>query len=108
MIEKCLAGLPDSVDFVSIWGNWRHLTEAQTKDLRYVQNVKGTKALMCFIVQNIGDQLTPEEYKDNYLDFWGWNENKEEAKKPIDFEKIKTILAIAGTMEDITYHKQIE
>ncbi len=54
-LEKCLAGLPDSVDFVSIWGNWRHLTEAQTKDLRYVQNVKGTKALMCFIVQNIGD-----------------------------------------------------
>ena len=80
-LEKCLAGLPDSVDFVSIWGNWRHLTEAQTKDLRYVQNVKGTKALMCFIVQNIGDQLTPEEYKDNYLDFWGWNENKEEAIK---------------------------
>ena len=74
-LEKCLAGLPDSVDFVSIWGNWRHLTEAQTKDLRYVQNVKGTKALMCFIVQN------PEEYKDNYLDFWGWNENKEEAIK---------------------------
>lgn len=80
-LEKCLAGLPDSVDFVSIWGNWRNLTEAQTKDLRYVQNVKGTKALMCFIVQNIGDQLTPEEYKDNYLDFWGWNENKEEAIK---------------------------
>jgi hypothetical protein len=41
---------------------------------------------------------------------WGHSddENKEEAKKPIDFEKIKTILAIAGTMEDITYHKQIE
>ncbi len=36
---------------------------------------------MCFIVQNIGDQLTPEEYKDNYLEFWGWNENKEEAIK---------------------------
>lgn len=69
------------MDFVSIWGNWRNLTEAQTKDLRYVQNVKGTKALMCFIVQNIGDQLTPEEYKDNYLEFWGWNENKEEAIK---------------------------
>ena len=66
---------------VIIWGNWRNLTEAQTKDLRYVQNVKGTKALMCFIVQNIGDQLTPEEYKDNYLEFWGWNENKEEAIK---------------------------
>ena len=57
------------------FGNWT------AKDLRYVQNVKGTKALMCFIVQNIGDQLTPEEYKDNYLEFWGWNENKEEAIK---------------------------
>lgn len=30
-LEKCLAGLPDSVDFVSIWGNWRNLTEAQQK-----------------------------------------------------------------------------
>ena len=69
-LEKCLAGLPDSVDFVSIWGNWRNLTEAQTKDLRYVQNVKGTKALMCFIVQNIGDQLTPEGQ--TIQEYWGW------------------------------------
>ena len=80
-LEKCMAGLPDSVDFISIWGNWRNLSEAQLKDLRYVQNVKGTKALMCFIVANIGDQLTPEEHKENYLDYWGWNENKEEAIK---------------------------
>lgn len=74
-LEKCMAGLPDSVDFISIWGNWRNLTEAQKKDLKYVQEVKGTKALMCFIIANIGDQLTPEEHKSNYKEFWGWNDN---------------------------------
>ena len=41
---------------------------------------------------------------------WGHSDNKneEESKKPIDFDKIKTILAIADTMENVTYHKQIE
>ena len=71
-LEKSLAGLPDSVDFVSIWGNWRNLGEEQLKDLRFVQEVKGTKALMCFIVANVGDQLTPESHKANYKEFWGW------------------------------------
>ncbi|UYI72842.1 MAG: hypothetical protein OGM07_15265 [Bacteroides xylanisolvens] len=41
---------------------------------------------------------------------WGHSDNKneEESKNPIDFDKIKTILAIADTMENVTYHKQIE
>lgn len=28
-LEKCLAGLPDSVDVVSIWGNWRNISPDQ-------------------------------------------------------------------------------
>lgn len=68
-LENSLRGLPDSVDFVSIWGNWRNLTPERKADLEYVQNVKGTRALMCFIVQNIGDQLTPDG--EDATTFWG-------------------------------------
>ena len=61
-----LMGLPDSVDFVSIWGNWKNLDEARMLDKKKVKEQKGTRALMCFIVANVGDQLTPEEHKENY------------------------------------------
>ena len=53
-----LMGLPDSVDFVSIWGNWKNLDEARMLDKKKVKEQKGTRALMCFIVANVGDQLT--------------------------------------------------
>ncbi len=68
-LENSLRGLPDSVDFVSIWGNWRNLTPERKADLEYVQSVKGTRALMCFIVQNVGDQLTPDG--EDASTFWG-------------------------------------
>lgn len=52
-LENTLAGLPDSVDFVSIWGNWHSLSVDRKADLKYVQEVKGTRALLCFIVANV-------------------------------------------------------
>lgn len=58
-----LMGLPDSVDFVSIWGNWKNLDEARMLDKKKVKEQKGTRALMCFIVANVGDQLTPKSIK---------------------------------------------
>src|SRR5690606_18265057 len=58
-LEKSMAGLPDSVDFISMWGGWKNPSEAQLKDLRYVREVKGTKALVVFLVLDIGDQITP-------------------------------------------------
>ena len=76
-LENSMRGLPDSVDFISIWGNWRNLDENRKADLNYVQTVKGTRALMCFIVANVGDQLTPEG--EDAKEFWGVNENLEEA-----------------------------
>lgn len=81
-LENSLAGLPDSVDFVSIWGNWQNISEAKQKDLKYVQQVKGTKALICFLVLDIGDQITPP-VPDGYTgtnwkhDFWGWGSTPE-------------------------------
>lgn len=62
-ISTSLAGIPDSVDMVSIWGHWNNLTAIQKKDMELVQQVKGTKVLMCFIVGNVGDGLgMPNKY----------------------------------------------
>lgn len=56
---RYLKALPDSVDFVSLWGTRGNLSEEQKSDLNFFQKVKGGKALLCWIVQDIGDQLTP-------------------------------------------------
>lgn len=69
-LVNSLAGIPDSVDIVSIWGNSFNLSESQKKDLKFCQEKKGTKFLMCFIVHNLGDQLTPSEVSPE--EFWGW------------------------------------
>lgn len=78
-LVNCLDGLPDSVDVVSIWGNWRNLTEAQQADMKRVQTLKGTKVLICFIVDNIGAQLTPEGT--DAREYWGWYKDKEVATR---------------------------
>lgn len=52
--------LPDSVDMVSLWGSGTgDLSEAQKLDLKFFQEVKGGKAMICWIVQDTGDQMTP-------------------------------------------------
>lgn len=90
-LANCMAGLPDSVDVISMWGGWRNPSPQHLEDLRYVQQVKGTKALMCFIIDNIGTQLTPQEVTskweedgfsssmDAVKDYWGWVDGDEEA-----------------------------
>lgn len=65
-----LKGLPDSVDVVSIWGGWNVMTPEKMEDMRYVQEVRGTKILFCFIVHDLGDQLTPNG--ESAKDYWGW------------------------------------
>lgn len=83
-----LMGLPDSVDFVSMWGNWYDLSDDKKEDLRKVQEIKGTKVLMCFIVDNVGVQTTPAEVDEDFTvngvkyesleeargAYWGWYE----------------------------------
>lgn len=84
-----LMGLPDSMDFVSMWGNWHGLTPEKKEDLRRVQQIKGTKVLMCFIIDDIGAQTTPPEIEETLTvdgtkyatvgearaAFWGWYHN---------------------------------
>lgn len=65
---KYLKMLPDSVDMVSIWGIQGNFSEEHIRDLRFFQQVKGGKAMLCWIVQDIGDQLTPNE--ETAHDYW--------------------------------------
>lgn len=53
---KKLSLIPDSMDVVSIWGNWHSLTEEKIKELREVQ-AKGTKVVIGWIIEDIGDQI---------------------------------------------------
>lgn len=66
--QNYLKFIPDSVDFVSLWGCRGNLTPEQQTDLKFFQNVMGSKALLCWIVQNLGDQMTPPGL-DPY-DYW--------------------------------------
>ena len=92
-LVNSMAGIPDSVDVVSIWGNWSNITEAQKKDLKFCQEVKGTRFTMCFIITSVGTQITPQHIYDNWEsmgfasqqeavnDFWGWPSDESD-KKP--------------------------
>ena len=82
-LENSMMGLPDSVDFVSMWGGWANPSQEKLDDFHKVRELKGTKALVCFLVFDIGDQITPKA-PDNYTgdnwrhEFWGWGTTKEE------------------------------
>lgn len=52
---KYLRNLPDSVDVVSIWGTWHSLTPSQIEDLRYVQEVYGTRVTFTVFSHNMAN-----------------------------------------------------
>lgn len=103
--ENSLAGLPDSTDFVSLWGNWKNPTSAMLNDLRYVQQTKGTKVLISCLVFDIGDQITPTQtdstitWKEWRHRFWGWGDD--EASQIIATEKYAN--AICDTIDKYGY-----
>ena len=66
--QNYLKMLPDSVDFVSLWGTRGYLSDEQKADLKFFQEVKGGKALLCWIIQDLGDQLTPKGL--NATQYW--------------------------------------
>lgn len=53
--SKYLRNIPDSVDMVSIWGTWHSLTPEQTEDLRYVQEVYGTRVTFTIFSHNMSN-----------------------------------------------------
>lgn len=73
---RMLSALPDSMDMVSLWDN-AGMTPSKAEDLRYVQQVKGTKVLICTFIQWVGKGSTPAEYDVDEATreaFWGWKE----------------------------------
>ena len=90
-MQSSLMGLPDSVDLVSIWGGWKNPTEAQLKDLRLAQEKKGLKAMICFLVLDMGNGITPDptdaekaalkEGEKWAHKYWGWSSENTEAGK---------------------------
>ncbi|MCC8035438.1 MAG: glycoside hydrolase family 18 [Rikenellaceae bacterium] len=82
--SNMLAGLPDSMDMVSIWSNGTALSQSKIDDLRLVQEKKGTKVLICTFIQEIGKGFTPDEYNTDEATreaFWGWVDGDESAIK---------------------------
>ena len=90
-MQSSLMGLPDSVDLVSLWGGWKNPTEAQLKDLRLAQEKKGLKAMICFLVLDMGNGITPDptdaekaalkEGEKWAHKYWGWSSENTEAGK---------------------------
>ena len=75
-MKSSLAGIPDSVDIVSIWDNGTNLSEAQRKDMTFCQDMKGTKIIYCSIIGSVGDKLTPQNILDNWEEM-GYNSKQE-------------------------------
>ncbi len=80
--QNYLKCLPDSVDFVSLWGARGNLSAEQKADLKFFQDVKGGKALLCWIIQDIGSAITPEgkDMKQYWIDELGKGDAVEGAK----------------------------
>lgn len=112
-MENRLMGLPDSVDFVSMWGNWHSLSEEQMLDKQMAYDIKGLRVKICFIIANIGDQLTPRSVRESYADngfsteqeavndFWGWVNGDDVA---IEGAIRKYASAIADTIVKYDFH----
>lgn len=91
--QNYLKMLPDSVDFVSLWGARGNLSDEQKADLKFFQEIKGGKALLCWIVQDLGDQMTPKGM--NATEYW-----VEEKGKGVFIEGVKAYAsAICDTIE---------
>ncbi len=58
--EQCrLRSAPDSMDIISMWSQWHSLTPAQIEDKAYVQQIKGTKVVICISARDV-----PTEFKE--------------------------------------------
>lgn len=94
--QNYLKMLPDSVDFVSMWGTRGNLSPEQKADLKFFQEIKGCKSLLCWIIQDIGSAITPEgEDMDTY---WLEKGEGDEVKAAIAYAN-----AICDTIEKYNF-----
>ncbi len=99
-LQSSLIGIPDSMDMVSIWGDWKNLTPAKIKDLKFVQEEKGTKVLSSLFAKNVGDGFTPEGV--TVKDYWGWDPNETALnEEPSENQKL-AIQKYARAIVDLT------
>jgi hypothetical protein len=64
--KNSVRGLPDSVTIIANWGahpKWA-LTDVLKADMKYVQEIKGTKVVVTLFSQNVGDDV-PEAQPDS-------------------------------------------
>lgn len=75
-LKNSLIGLPDSMHLVSIWGPWlpSTLNEAKVKDMKYVQEVKGTKVMACMFMEFVGQGITEKTEEGRAT--WGWKSSE--------------------------------
>ena len=113
-MQSSLMGLPDSVDLISLWGGWKNPTEAQLKDLRAAQQKKGLKAMICFLVLDMGAGVTPDpteaekaalkEGESWTHKYWGWSTAQTpEGKAARRAAVVKYANAICDVIEEYGY-----
>ncbi|WP_163358052.1 glycoside hydrolase family 18 [Dysgonomonas sp. 25] len=99
-----LNSIPDSMDVVSIWGDWRSLSDKMKVDLHQVKTLKGTKFVACMIIDNLGKDITPAEIWDQgqpvVKEYWGWEDGDPEK---IEGAIRKYARAIVDTLEALNY-----
>lgn len=74
-LKHTMKGLPDSLHMISVWGPWLPytLTDAKKADLKYVQEVKGTKVMACSFAAYVGNGITDNTAEDRASWGWTWN-----------------------------------
>lgn len=98
---KYLDAVPDSVDFISIWGNaWQIdlMTPEMKEDMKYVQDVKGTKVTGTILLGWVGKMLDPEIV---------WPEDKHEALREYARQLAQMVIATGLQGLDIDYEPTI-
>ncbi len=98
--SKYLSSVPDSVDFIGIWGNnWviENMTPEKTADMKYVQDVKGTKVLGTILLGWVGKMLPDQE----------WPEDKHEALRLYAQKLSEMVIAVGLQGLDIDYEPTV-
>ncbi|MCT4646006.1 MAG: glycoside hydrolase family 18 [Carboxylicivirga sp.] len=71
-LQNCMAGLPDSIDFISLWSG----SGTNRDDMKFIQEVKGTKVLTCLFPNNLGDGIRLPEDVDK-KEYFGWKDDED-------------------------------